>query len=99
MSEKPHILVADDEPSIRFTLEAGLSLKGFRVTCARTGREALAAARATNFDAVVSDVYMPDGDGLEVVRELRQSISPEIPIILITAQGSVELAVQAVSEG
>jgi len=99
MRKKPHILVADDEPSIRLTLEAGLSLKGFRVTCARTGQEALRAARATDFDAVVSDIYMPDGDGLEVVRELRQSISPEIPIILITAQGSVELAVRAIEEG
>jgi DNA-binding NtrC family response regulator len=73
-------------------------LNGFRVTCARTGREALQAARASTFDAVVSDIFMPDGDGLEVVRELR-AISPATPIILITAQGSVELAVRAVSEG
>ena len=94
----PHILVADDERSIRLTLETGLTLNGFRVTCARTGREALQAARNATFDAVVSDVFMPDGDGLEVLRELR-AISPRIPIILITAQGSVELAVRAVSEG
>jgi DNA-binding NtrC family response regulator len=94
----PHILIADDERSIRLTLETGLTLNGFRVTCARTGREALQAARASNFDAVVSDIFMPDGDGLEVVRELR-AISPATPIILITAQGSVELAVRAVAEG
>jgi DNA-binding NtrC family response regulator len=94
----PHILVADDERSIRLTLETGLALNGFRVTCARTGREALEAARSSHFDAVVSDIFMPDGDGLEVVRELR-TISPGIPIILITAQGSVELAVRAVAEG
>jgi DNA-binding NtrC family response regulator len=94
----PHILIADDERSIRLTLETGLTLNGFRVTCARTGREALLAARASRFDAVVSDIFMPDGDGLEVVRELR-AISPATPIILITAQGSVELAVRAVSEG
>jgi DNA-binding NtrC family response regulator len=99
MSEhSPHILVADDERSIRLTLETGLTLNGFRVTCARTGREALEAARSSHFDAVVSDIFMPDGDGLEVVRELR-IISPAIPIILITAQGSVELAVRAVAEG
>lgn len=99
MPEKPHILVADDERSIRLTLEAGLSVKGFRVTCVRSGREALEAARLTRFDAVVSDIYMPDGDGLEVVRELRGALSPQIPIILITAQGSVEIAVRAVAEG
>src|ERR1700682_803646 len=99
MPEKTHILVADDERSIRLTLEAGLSVKGFRVTCVRSGREALQAARQTRFDAVVSDIYMPDGDGLEVVREIRRTVSPEIPIILITAQGSVETAVRAVEEG
>src|SRR6266851_440163 len=94
----PHVLVADDERSIRLTLETGLTLNGFRVTCARTGREAIEAARASRFDAVVSDILMPDGDGLDVVRELR-TVSPGTPIILITAQGSVELAVRAVSEG
>lgn len=94
----PHILVADDERSIRLTLETGLTLNGFRVTCARTGREAIQAARDSHFDAVISDIFMPDGDGLEVLRSLR-AISPTIPIILITAQGSVELAVSAVSEG
>ncbi|MDQ2935989.1 MAG: sigma-54 dependent transcriptional regulator [Acidobacteriota bacterium] len=94
----PHVLVADDERSIRLTLETGLTLSGFRVTCARTGREAIEAARVSRFDAVVSDILMPDGDGLDVVRELR-TVSPGTPIILITAQGSVELAVRAVSEG
>ena len=99
MSEhSPHILVADDERSIRLTLETGLTLNGFRVTCARTGREALQAARVATFDAVVSDIFMPDGDGLELLHELR-AIAPKIPIILITAQGSVELAVRAVEEG
>lgn len=98
MTSLPHILVADDERSIRLTLDAGLALNGFRVTCVRTGREAVAAAREQQFDAVVCDVYMPDGDGLSVIRELRSLIhSP--PIILMTAQGSIDLAVQAVSEG
>src|SRR5882724_2911578 len=96
--DSPHVLVADDERSIRLTLETGLTVNGFRVTCARTGREAIAAARASRFDAVVSDILMPDGDGLEVVRALRK-FSPSIPIILITAQGSVELAVRAIAEG
>src|ERR1700730_3820211 len=99
MPEKPHVLVAADERRIRLTLEAGLSVKGFRVTCVRSGRDALEAARRPRFDAVLSDIYMPDGDGLEVVRELRGAISTEIPIILITAQGSVETAVRAVAEG
>ncbi len=73
-------------------------LNGFQVTCARTGKEALEAVRQHPFDAVISDIYMPDGDGVEVVRELR-SINPHLPIILMTAQGSLDLAVRAVAEG
>ncbi len=98
MSKTPHILVVDDERSIRMMLEAGLSLNGFHVSTACTGNEALEATLTTAFDAVVSDIRMPDGSGLDIVRELRR-FNPNVPIILITAQGSVELAVQAVEEG
>jgi DNA-binding NtrC family response regulator len=93
-----HILVVDDQHSIRLMLESGLSLNGFRVSCARNGTEALTAVGTGNFDAVISDIYMPDGDGLEMVQKLRL-VSPSLPIILMTAQGSVELAVRAVEEG
>ncbi len=79
-------------------LETGLTLNGFRVTCARTGREALEAAGNTAFDAVLSDVYMPDGGGLKLVQDLR-AIHATVPIVLMTAQGSVEAAVQAVAGG
>jgi DNA-binding NtrC family response regulator len=98
MPKSPHILVVDDERSIRMMLEAGLTLNGFRVTTARTGTEACEFARTTAFDAVVSDVCMPDGDGLAVVKELRE-LNANLPIVLITAQGSVELAVRAVEGG
>jgi DNA-binding NtrC family response regulator len=60
MTRRPHILVIDDEYSIRLMLESGLSLNGFRVNSARNGAEALAAARTEDFDAVISDIYMPD---------------------------------------
>ena len=98
MSQQPHILIADDERSIRLMLETGLTLNGFRVTSARTGREALEAASSGRFDAVLSDIYMPDGGGLELVESLR-AIDAEIPIVLMTAQGSVEVAVEAVVRG
>ena len=93
-----HILIADDERSIRLMLETGLTLNGFRVTSARTGRDALEAARAGRFDAVLSDIYMPDLSGFDLVGELR-AIQPDVPIILMTAQGSVEAAVEAVARG
>jgi two-component system response regulator AtoC len=98
MARLPHILVVDDQHSIRLMLESGLSLNGFRVSCARSGAEALAAAGTEEFDAVISDVYMPDGDGLKMVQDLR-ALLPSLPIVLMTAQGSVELAVRAVEEG
>lgn len=98
MTQSPQILVADDDRLIRLTLEAGLSLYGFCVSLARSGREALDAALEKRFDGIISDVYMPDGDGLMVLRELRSS-QPETPIILMTAVGSVNLAVRAIEEG
>jgi two-component system, NtrC family, response regulator AtoC len=98
MSFRPQILVVDDQQNIRLTLETGLSLNGFRVRCAKSGREALECATETRFDAVVCDIFMPDGDGISVIKELR-SLRASMPIILMTAQGSVELAVRAVAEG
>src|SRR5471030_262239 len=98
MSQQPHILIADDERSIRLMLETGLTLNGFRVTAVRTGREALEAASSGQFDAVLSDIYMPDGSGLELVESLR-AVDAGIPIVLMTAQGSLEVAVEAVRRG
>jgi len=93
MPYQPNILVADDERSIRLMLETGLTLNGFRVTAVRTGREALEAAAAARYDAILSDVYMPDGGGLELVEALRAS-DPKIPIVLMTAKASVPASMQ-----
>lgn len=98
MTSPPHILIADDDRLIRLTLEAGLSLNGFRVSLARSGREAIAMAGEHKFDAVISDIYMPDGDGLEVARTLRAT-QTELPVILMTAQGELDVTVQALAEG
>jgi len=98
MSQQPSVLIADDERSIRLMLETGLTLNGFRVTSARTGREALEAVAKNRFDAILSDVYMPDGGGLELVEQLR-AVDPNLPIILMTAQGSLQVAVDAVARG
>lgn len=98
MSCQPKILVADDDRSIRLMLETGLTLNGFRVDSVRTGREALDAASTGEYDAILSDVYMPDGGGLELVDSLR-TIDLKIPIVLMTAQGSLQVAVEAVARG
>lgn len=98
LNSQPNILVADDDRLIRTTLETALSLNGFRVSLAKSGREAIATATAQSFDAVISDIYMPDGDGLSVVRELRV-LRPALPVILMTAQGELDVTVQALAEG
>lgn len=98
MAAQPHILVADDERSIRMMLETGLRLNGFQATCVRSGEEALAALEGGGFDAVLSDVYMPNGSGLDLVAELRNA-GTSIPVVLMTAQGSLEAAVEALSRG
>ncbi len=98
LSYQPKILIADDDRSIRLMLETGLTLNGFRVTTARTGREAVDAASTGEYDAVLSDVYMPDGGGLDLVDALR-STDLKIPIVLMTAQGSLQIAVEAVARG
>ncbi len=96
--EKPHILIVDDEPSIRLTLETGLSLKGFRISSASNGREAVARLKTEKFDAVICDVVMADGDGLSVVRGLRE-FDKDLPVILMTAQGSLETAFASLGMG
>src|ERR1700676_3874088 len=98
MDTSYHILVADDEISIRYLLKTGLELSGFRVTCVSSGREAMSVARNEALDAVISDVFMADGDGLDLARELR-ALNPHITIILMTAQGSLDVAVRAVADG
>lgn len=94
----PNILVVDDDRLIRNTLEAALSLNGFRVSLAKSGREAIATASTQGFDAVISDIYMPEGDGLEVLRALRAT-QTALPVILMTAQGELDVTVQALAEG
>jgi DNA-binding NtrC family response regulator len=91
-------LVVDDERGARMALEVPLRLSGYDVSAAAGGREAIALGQAKKFDVVLTDIYMPDLNGLEVAREFRR-MSPETKIIAITAQGSLEVALQAVEEG
>ncbi|MCI0365166.1 MAG: response regulator, partial [Phycisphaerales bacterium] len=79
-------------------LEVPLRLSGYDVAAATCGREAIALGQEKRFDVVLTDIYMPDITGLEVVREFRR-MSPDTKIIAVTAQGSLEIAMQAIEEG
>jgi DNA-binding response OmpR family regulator len=81
-----HILVVEDEDSIRETLRYNLSLEGFAVTEASTGTEALAAARRHRPDLILLDLMLPEMSGIEVCRIIRHE--QNVPIIILTAKST-----------
>jgi len=86
MSTQPLVLVADDEPRITKLVSIALSEEGFRVVTANGGEDALAKAEEVRPDIVLLDIVMPDLDGIEVMRQLRER--RPVPVILLTAKGS-----------
>jgi two-component system KDP operon response regulator KdpE len=86
VSTQPLVLVADDEPRITKLVSLALSEEGFRVVTACNGEEALARAEEVRPDIVLLDIVMPDLDGIEVMRRLRERRA--VPVILLTARGS-----------
>jgi DNA-binding NtrC family response regulator len=92
------ILVVDDEPLIRETLAEFLGKQGFRVEVAGTGQQALVLAAERAFDVALCDVQLPDIDGVDLLDRLLK-LCPETSVLLITAYGTVENAVQAFQRG
>jgi DNA-binding NtrC family response regulator len=93
-----HILVIDDEPDIRESLEILLSAEGYRVDLAPNATEGLKRLENSTFDLVLLDLMMPDKSGMQVLEEIRGR-DRETPVFLITAYGSVEVAVNALKRG
>ena len=98
MNNDARILVVDDKQSFRFMVKGYLSDAGHEVTCAANAEEALQELARISYDLVVSDIVMPQIDGVELLRRVRK-LWPQIPFILITAHGSIENAVAAMKEG
>jgi DNA-binding NtrC family response regulator len=94
----PKILVVDDETSILNTLQILLRGEGFEVTVAVSGREALERFDDVAPDVVLTDIRMPGMSGLELLAAVRER-DPELPVILMTAQASLQSAMQAVNQG
>jgi DNA-binding response OmpR family regulator len=84
------ILVIEDDPSIRMGLEDTLTAKGYEVTVVSKGGEGAEQALSGRFDLVVLDVMLPDIDGFEVLRRVRQSRGPmrRLPVIMLSARGA-----------
>jgi DNA-binding NtrC family response regulator len=95
---RPRVLIVDDDMESCAVVAEALRVEGFEVATAHGGHAALALARERVLDAVISDIRMPDLDGLELLRGLRQ-VNPDLSVILMTAFGTVEAALQAIKEG
>ncbi|MDP2959262.1 MAG: sigma-54 dependent transcriptional regulator [Longimicrobiales bacterium] len=98
MDGKVKILVVDDETGILETLQILFRSEGYEVAVAASGRLALEALEKEKPDLVLSDIRMPGADGLEVLHRAKE-VDPELPVILMTAQASLQSAMRAVNEG
>lgn len=98
MTARPRILVVDDEPQIRRFLRAGLSTQGYEITEAATCGEALRLADIQKPDLMILDLGLPDGDGCDVIRQLRGGGS-RIPVIVLSVRASEVDKIQALDAG
>jgi CheY-like chemotaxis protein len=91
---KPNILVVDDEPVARQSLSEILRLEGYNVSAVPNGQAAVEHVRTHPVDLMIVDLRMPGMDGLEVIQVVN-SVSPETEVVLLTAFGTTETAIQA----
>lgn len=95
---RPSILVVDDEPNSLFGICQVLTDEGFQTIPAKDGREALEKLKTNSVSLIITDEKMPDLSGMELLSEVKKTY-PHIPLILITAYGSVFMAVEALKKG
>lgn len=92
------VLLVDDDRDVREVLRDTLSFAGFTVDTAQDGVEAMGKIRGTRFDLVLTDLMMPRMDGVELLKQVKQS-QPDINVIIMTGYGSIETAVEAMKHG
>jgi len=92
------VLIVDDEKNYLLVLEALLSKEGFQVLTAGSGPEALAVLREAETDLVLTDMKMPGMDGIELLKAIKKT-DPDLPVIVMTAYGTVDRAVEAMKRG
>src|SRR5918995_7008691 len=98
LSNEARLLVVDDEESLRITTAAILEKEGYSVDTAASGNEAIALLANTDYDLVLTDLHMDEGEGLAVLNEIRRN-SPLTISVVLTGFASVESAIAALQEG
>jgi signal transduction histidine kinase len=98
MLEQPKVLVVDDEDSVVVTIKAILELDGYTVATTTSGVQARAMVRDVEYDLVLTDLRLEDGDGLDVLKAVRENY-PETVTIMLTGYASLESAIQALRAG
>ncbi|HEU4477993.1 MAG TPA: sigma-54 dependent transcriptional regulator [Pyrinomonadaceae bacterium] len=92
------ILIVDDEPGVRFGIRDFLELQGYEIDEAENCRDAQDLFRSSRPDVVIADYMMTDGTALDLLPRLKE-INPDTPLLILTAHGSIDLAVRAIKEG
>ncbi len=95
----PHILVVDDEPDIRSLLKEILEDEGFDISVAENASDARAARRDRRPDLILLDIWMPDTDGISLLKEWSDGGQVDVPVIMMSGHGTVETAVEATRLG
>lgn len=98
MRDKPTLLVVDDEPNIRRILQVGFDKVGYHTVTAPDFSSAMSTLQSEHVDVVLTDVTMPGKTGYELLRESRALI-PDLPVVIMTAFGTIPQAVQAIRDG
>ena len=98
MENLVRVMVIDDEPLMRVTIQDALAAEGYEVSIAETGKKGVNLIKDHQADILITDLKLPDMDGIQVLKEAK-SLNPTTQVILITAYGSVDSAVTAMKEG
>ncbi|MGC7847131.1 sigma-54-dependent transcriptional regulator [Desulforudis sp. 1088] len=94
----PKVLIIDDEEDMCWALEKAMQQEGYAATAVTRGKQGLTVLRGEGASIVLLDLQMPDMNGLDVLREIRL-INPDLPVIIITGYGTIEVALEAMRRG
>jgi len=98
MADKIKIMVVDDEPLMRVTIQDALVGEGYEAVSVETGRKGVDLLHKAQWDILITDLRLPDMDGIQILKEVKP-LNPQTDVILITAYGSIDSAVTAMKEG